>query len=100
MSEQKNKLGKYTIRDRKKRKRNQDFILEYLKTHYCVDCGEDDPVVLEFDHLRDKEENISDLINQRKSLKRIKAEIAKCEVVCANCHRVRTAKNFGSYKIK
>lgn len=53
----------------------------------CEHCGEDDPIVLEFHH-RDpatKEFNISDGI--RYSIKRIEAEIEKCIVLCANCHR-------------
>lgn len=55
----------------------------------CVDCGERDPVVLDFDHLRDKEFDISQS-PARYSWDRIEAEIQKCEVVCANCHRRRT----------
>lgn len=67
-----------------------ELLLEYFKTNPCVDCGENDPVVLEFDHLRDKEFNIgSKLATQTWSA--ILAEIEKCEVVCANCHRRRTA---------
>jgi hypothetical protein len=58
----------------------------------CVDCGYDKhPAALEFDHLPGtvKYRDIGKLYMQ--SLKVLFTEIAKCEVVCANCHRIRTA---------
>lgn len=74
------------------------FIVEYLKTHPCVDCNESDIIVLDFDHVRGKKKkDVSLLINS--SLRILKAEIKKCEIRCANCHRRRTAKQFGSYKL-
>jgi len=78
----------------------QRWILEYLSTHPCVDCGENDPVVLEFDHVRGRKKGaICAMVYHRGfSLKVIKAEVAKCEVRCANCHRRRTAKKFGWFK--
>jgi hypothetical protein len=64
-------------------------LIEYFRSHPCVDCGETDPVVLEFDHLRDKRFDISNrLVSVR--WESVLQEIAKCEVVCANCHRRRT----------
>jgi hypothetical protein len=67
-------------------------LLAYLLEHPCVDCGERDPCVLEFDHVRGiKEGNISHLL-QNASWQRVEAEIAKCEVRCANCHRRATAR--------
>lgn len=75
------------------RVRNKKFIAEYLDKHPCVDCGEKDPVVLDFDHVRGKKvKNVADAVNHGWSLKRIKDEIAKCEVRCANCHRRATHK--------
>ena len=56
----------------------------------CVDCGETNHVVLDFDHLKDKKYNISRMIHDGFSWAAIKKEMAKCEVVCANCHRIRT----------
>jgi len=67
------------------------FVLAYLREHPCCDCGEPDPVVLEFDHLRDKRKLISQLVDEAASPKRLLREIAKCDVVCVNCHRRRTA---------
>jgi len=65
-------------------------IIEYLYAHPCVDCGETDIVVLEFDHIGEKLGDISTLANGGRSWERIKAEIEKCEVRCANCHRKKT----------
>ena len=70
------------------------YIVSYLREHPCVDCGETDVVVLEFDHLREKEFGISVGITHY-TWTRVLAEIEKCEVVCANCHRRRTAKRSG-----
>lgn len=69
------------------RRENQERVLGYLLTHPCVDCGKADPVVLEFDHFRDKRRNISDLVNSGATWPRVMAEIEKCSVRCANCHR-------------
>jgi hypothetical protein len=73
------------------RNRNRIFVDNYLSTHSCVDCGEEDPVVLEFDHVfGKKKDNIADAIQKAWSLKKIQEEIIKCEVRCANCHRRKT----------
>lgn len=65
--------------------------LAYLLSHPCVDCGEPDPVVLQFDHPND--DKLADVSRLRKtSIRRMMAEIAKCEVRCANCHFRVTAK--------
>jgi 5-methylcytosine-specific restriction endonuclease McrA len=70
------------------------FLIDYLREHPCVDCGETDPVVLEFDHLRDKCFGVGQGFRDR-SWQSVLDEIAKCEVVCANCHRRRTARRGG-----
>lgn len=65
----------------------------YLSTHPCVDCGEDDPVVLDFDHVRgQKYKDVSRLVARAARLYVISREIEKCEVRCANCHRRATRK--------
>ena len=70
------------------------YLVAFLREHPCADCGEDDPVVLEFDHLRDKLFGISKGLTDR-NWQDVLDEIAKCDVVCANCHRRRTAKRGG-----
>ena len=73
----------------------RDYLYNYLKAHSCVDCGEANPVVLEFDHVKGiKKSNISDMISQGRSLKTVQEEIDKCETRCANCHRMKTAKDY------
>lgn len=86
----------YTISKREEARR---FLYEYFLTHPCVDCPEKDPVVLTFDHLGDKLFNISSQIS-RGNLKKLKAEIAKCVVRCANCHMRKTAKDFNWYTVR
>ena len=71
---------------------NKEWLLDYLLAHPCVDCGESDPVVLEFDH-RDpssKVAAVSVLARNGYSLKAVQNEVAACDVRCANCHRRRT----------
>jgi hypothetical protein len=70
----------------------------YLITHPCVDCGEIDIRVLEFDHVRgQKTATISRLLAQGRNWSIIDAEIAKCEVRCANCHRIKTFERDGDW---
>jgi hypothetical protein len=72
-----------------------DKIWAYKSQSQCIECGESNPVMLEFDHLGDKDFNIATAAARGMSWSRIKAEIDKCEVVCANHHRVRTHMRAG-----
>lgn len=75
------------------------FIRDYLSTHPCTICGETDPRVLEFHHVRgEKSVEVSRLIGRGASLDALKAEIEKTEVVCANCHRRLTSDERGWFK--
>lgn len=78
--------------------RNQEHVREYLNEHPCVDCGESDALVLEFDHLHDKDRGIAQLSVDGVSWNNILREIQKCQVRCANCHRKKTARQFGWYR--
>lgn len=71
-----------------------EFLVAFLREHPCADCGETDPVVLEFDHLRDKKFNVAAGLRDRE-WQSVLDEMAKCDVVCANCHRRRTARRGG-----
>ncbi len=78
------------------RVRIRTYINDHLKANPCVDCGETDIVVLEFDHIGDdKQFSISDAVRHGYGMAKVKAEIAKCEVRCANCHRKKTYERGG-----
>lgn len=78
---------------------NRKLMMEFLKDNHCVDCGNDNPIVLEFDHLHNKQYGISTMMSSY-PWEKILVEISKCEVVCANCHKIRTATRAKWYKIQ
>lgn len=86
------------VRNKRLRNEAQEWVCVYLDTHPCVDCGETDILVLEFDHLKDKELSISNMCLRGWSVDKIKQEITKCEVVCANDHRRRTARRGNHFR--
>ena len=67
------------------------YLQDYKEKHPCADCKLNFPYyVMDFDHVRGiKHKNVSELIPTL-SKKKIDDEIKKCEVVCSNCHRIRT----------
>ena len=82
-------------RTKRNRQRKQGAMLWYKMAHGCVDCGISDPRVLDFDHAQgEKEFNLKDV--KSKPLVEILTEIEKCDVVCANCHRIRTQERIDS----
>jgi transcription elongation factor Elf1 len=86
------------VRTREVRKK----VFAYLRANPCVDCGEEDIAVLEFDHRCrvSKQDRVSALVCQGYSWETVKTEIDKCDVRCANCHRRRTAIQLGWYAAK
>jgi hypothetical protein len=96
--------GELIERARVRRGRVQDenrlMLWQYLSRHPCVDCGESDPVVLEFDHLCDKRANVSAMVSGGYTWSTIALEIGKCEVRCVNCHLRKTARELGIYERK
>jgi hypothetical protein len=77
------------------RARNRKLVQAYLAANHCVDCGEADLRVLEFDHVRGRKAfHISTGIQGGWAWQRIAREIAKCDVRCANCHRKRTVETL------
>ena len=88
-------IAREVARIKRYRTENRPLIREYLRAHPCVDCGESDIVVLDFDH-RDaaaKKYNVT-ILASHKSWTRVLSEIEKCDVRCSNCHRRRTALQF------
>jgi hypothetical protein len=79
----------------------KEQVWRYVAGWPCVDCGETDPLVLDFDHVDParKRQTIYRLVHQAYSWTSILAEIEKCEIRCANCHRRRTALQFGWPKL-
>lgn len=74
-------------------------LLEFLLTKECLDCGEKDPRVLDFDH-RDpakKVKSVANMLSGHYSWKSVLKEIKKCEIRCANCHRRKNHKQFKYY---
>jgi hypothetical protein len=70
----------------------RSWLVGYLLEHPCSDCGETDPLVLEFDHRSPATKNMEVAVLARSGypLRRVQAEVALCDVRCANCHRRRT----------
>lgn len=76
------------------------WLRNYLVHHPCVDCGEDNIVCLEFDHVRGKKvESIARMVTTLVGLKTLTEEVEKCDVRCANCHRIKTAKERGWHSL-
>lgn len=83
-----------------RRRRLQRVVIEFKVARGCAGCGERDPVVLDLDHDDPaiKLKSISALVSGNGcSLKTLLAELEKCTVRCANCHRRRTAHQQGWY---
>lgn len=83
-----------------RRRKARLFVCEYLRVHRCADCGEADPIVLEFHHRHEKHGNVADLVRHGSSVGALQRELERCIVVCANCHRVRTAASRGSWRLE
>jgi hypothetical protein len=88
-----NNKAQYTQRNKDRKAAVRAYVVELKATTPCADCGRLLPFyMMDFDHLDgdDKEASISRMVTNGYSLKRVKAEIAKCEIVCSNDHRERT----------
>lgn len=97
----KEKAKKYALeRAKTVRKETRKLYFNLLKNSECVDCGNNNPLVLEFDHKDgvDKYNTIGTLVGNGTTWKNIKKEIDKCDIRCANCHRIRTAKQLNWYQ--
>lgn len=79
--------------------KNQQFVFNYQKLNGCIECKENDPACLDFDHVSGvKTKSISQMVKAGTCFSTILNEIKKCVIRCANCHRKKTAKDFNWYK--
>ena len=87
------------IRYRNKYKKEIHGYLRQLAKDGCKVCGENDYRCLHFNHieLTKKEGTISHMVAKLIPMDVVKAEAAKCDVMCANCHAKHTADQFGFY---
>lgn len=79
--------------------RNKEYVIEFLKNNPCIDCGESDIEVLQFDHIEmigDKGKRVGYFIGH--SLEALKKQIALCEIRCGNCHIRRTRVQTGWHR--
>ena len=91
----------YIARNKKRAKHKQEYVINYLENNPCVDCGEQNIICLEFDHINRDEKSFTIgayMGNDIRFDSKIKEEIDKCEVRCSNCHRIKTAKEVNSYR--
>ena len=80
--------------------RNRNFVMRFLEGKKCTDCPNLDTRVFEFDHVKGKKfKDINKMVAGGYSLKVLIKEIEKCDIVCANCHRIRTLNRSGSYRL-
>lgn len=77
---------------------NRQRLYDFMKDKKCIKCGEIDIACLHFDHRNPEEKkfNIANLSSL--AWETVMNEINKCDILCANCHCKRTAKQFNWYK--
>ena len=91
-------LKEVAIRKRKVIKNNQLKLLEILKNNSCFICGFDNHLALEFDHIKGNKFKEIGRIKEY-SWKTIQKELDKCQILCANCHRIKTHKEQNTYRV-
>jgi hypothetical protein len=80
----------YLDRNRRQRERIRKFVRDLKSERRCERCGFDNPAALDFHH-RDgekKDVEVANAVRRSWGEERILAEIVKCDVLCANCHRI------------
>lgn len=80
-----------TDRTRRRRAERREWVDERKAMEGCEECGKTDPEVLDFHHRESeqKREKVSQLVINEASTERIRTEVDRCDVLCANCHRGR-----------
>lgn len=85
----KNNRKDYDARARTRRKERKEWFKELTKDIKCKNCSENDPACMDFHH-RDpntKSGLVSRLLNELRSKESVLKEMAKCDILCSNCHR-------------
>ena len=78
--------------DRNKHRESRLDWLREIRNVPCMDCGGRFPAVcMDFDHRPDEVKLFGIMRNYELKKETLEAEIAKCDIVCANCHHIRTA---------
>lgn len=81
----------YRRRRNAQRQEKRDFLNDIKASTPCMDCHQSfSPYVMDFDHRDPSQKEYMPSQLPRHSWAILRAEIAKCDIVCANCHRVRT----------
>jgi hypothetical protein len=92
-------IDEYTKTRKHRRRTTQEKIFELLVDKHCVDCGESNPLTLDFDHVSGKKVfSISKSYHKRWEI--VEKELQKCIIRCANCHRIKTAKERNHARVK
>jgi hypothetical protein len=78
------------IEAKNRRKKYTQEIMNFKQKRGCIDCGMNNPICLDADHISNKKFNVSDMVKRLYGLDRIFKELEKCEIRCANCHRIKT----------
>lgn len=91
------KIAVQLLRKQRQKQESRAFVQELRRTTPCADCLlQYHWVAMQFDHVRGiKYRCVTELVNLGCSLRVVQREIAKCEIVCANCHAIRTYKRLG-----
>ena len=94
---QRNK-GYYYKKNKETVVRNQLYVYQKLEQSACELCNDTNPMVLTFDHLRDKVMEVSEMCRNSYGLKTLQSEMDKCRILCYNCHMVHTNQENNSIK--
>lgn len=91
-------MSKDSIRKMERQGRLKAEIVTYKREHKCTDCKFNfPPICMEFDHLKEKggRQNEVNILVRQGRMTAARQEILKCDLLCSNCHRIRTATRNG-----
>lgn len=89
-----------SIRAKDRKDNSGDWFCTYLYGKSCMDCGYNNILALECDHVRGKTRNVSEMVRNGYLVATMLKELEKCDIVCSNCHKIRTAKRNNNYKVR